>query len=100
HTRFSRDWSSDVCSSDLPGQAALSDIFYPMLCKIPEPSRIRVRDDDAGRGLVLPKDQGGHGRIQGDLVLGRPQGVYPLMGLIVKIGRASCRERSLSARGV
>src|SRR6266511_3018962 len=20
HTRFSRDWSSDVCSSDLPGQ--------------------------------------------------------------------------------
>src|SRR5690606_39734226 len=23
HTRFSRDWSSDVCSSDLDGEAAL-----------------------------------------------------------------------------
>src|SRR5207302_4616461 len=24
HTRFSRDWSSDVCSSDLPGPATAS----------------------------------------------------------------------------
>src|SRR5690606_40610497 len=25
HTRFSRDWSSDVCSSDLPGDEALQE---------------------------------------------------------------------------
>src|SRR5690606_10345033 len=28
HTRFSRDWSSDVCSSDLPGQR--TDVGPPM----------------------------------------------------------------------
>src|SRR5690606_9835779 len=27
HTRFSRDWSSDVCSSDLPGAHAVADGF-------------------------------------------------------------------------
>src|SRR5690606_16829614 len=26
HTRFSRDWSSDVCSSDLTGRGALEDL--------------------------------------------------------------------------
>src|SRR5690606_39398443 len=26
HTRFSRDWSSDVCSSDLHGRASLSQV--------------------------------------------------------------------------
>src|SRR5436309_8628473 len=27
HTRFSRDWSSDVCSSDLDGKVALHDLL-------------------------------------------------------------------------
>src|SRR5690606_23340423 len=29
HTRFSRDWSSDVCSSDLAWSDALSDVALP-----------------------------------------------------------------------
>src|SRR5207302_6491937 len=29
HTRFSRDWSSDVCSSDLSGSARLSSTAPP-----------------------------------------------------------------------
>src|SRR5690606_40576854 len=28
HTRFSRDWSSDVCSSDLVGTFGLSDLVF------------------------------------------------------------------------
>src|SRR5690606_40851229 len=28
HTRFSRDWSSDVCSSDLIGAAAAACMFF------------------------------------------------------------------------
>src|SRR5690606_40735514 len=30
HTRFSRDWSSDVCSSDL-GKMAMADVASPTL---------------------------------------------------------------------
>src|SRR5690606_39628029 len=29
HTRFSRDWSSDVCSSDLIGDRLVSAVFNP-----------------------------------------------------------------------
>src|SRR6478752_4358897 len=31
HTRCSRDWSSDVCSSDLPGQRPLAQTFGEVL---------------------------------------------------------------------
>src|SRR5690606_40267688 len=36
HTRFSRDWSSDVCSSDLPWQEALEgglDYLKAVICE-------------------------------------------------------------------
>src|SRR5690606_40679146 len=36
HTRFSRDWSSDVCSSDLSGDAGPTD------AKVPPAGLIRV----------------------------------------------------------
>src|SRR5690606_40672201 len=32
HTRFSRDWSSDVCSSDLPGEQPRPLVFYVPGC--------------------------------------------------------------------
>src|SRR5690606_39763545 len=32
HTRFSRDWSSDVCSSDLT--AALNDNAFQLICPL------------------------------------------------------------------
>src|SRR5690606_41160644 len=31
HTRFSRDWSSDVCSSDLPGKTVFSSWKLPLI---------------------------------------------------------------------
>src|SRR5690606_40464402 len=68
HTRFSRDWSSDVCSSDLSAyavlQARLRDLPDP-----PTPARTvtrpehcgtcyeptRHRDDDHGRPYPCPR---------------------------------------------
>src|SRR5690606_40108706 len=80
HTRFSRDWSSDVCSSDLALQA------------------------DMGTEPVTHGAQCGHGSVHlaaADFQLGhahqilRGVGIQPLgsQGGLDKIGRASCRER-------
>src|SRR5690606_41052066 len=33
HTRFSRDWSSDVCSSDLP----VNTLVVPHILQLPQP---------------------------------------------------------------
>src|SRR5690606_40441922 len=93
HTRFSRDWSSDVCSSDLnltrcaevtvatpttvgvlyPGHAAEDD--YPLLA------------ERLGPGVALP------------LVHTTEHDVAHTVDdlLAVEIGRASCRERVQSA---
>src|SRR5690606_41066755 len=47
HTRFSRDWSSDVCSSDLWGQDDELGLFAPV--------QQQGREHDAGRkrGLAI-----------------------------------------------
>src|SRR5690606_39981187 len=54
HTRFSRDWSSDVCSSDLGGDAQLardlamhiaaSNPQYLAAADVPEADRAKERD--------------------------------------------------------
>src|SRR3712207_7246687 len=79
HTRYWRDWSSDVCSSDLvyydyakgagngallPDRSRSSFVFDPRWDKRPWP----------------PKDKYGHAATDQELGL-------------VEIGRASCRER-------
>src|SRR5690606_40390044 len=48
HTRFSRDWSSDVCSSDLPRATspAASDRTWVLLVALPPPSTCTVRSGD------------------------------------------------------
>src|SRR5690606_39524145 len=74
HTRFSRDWSSDVCSSDL------GMLWVDHLPK-PNPQLLRYLED-----LVV--------LFEAVFVkpLGDPAVLYLLVPLI-KIGRASCRER-------
>src|SRR5207249_7177100 len=78
HTRSKRDWSSDVCSSDLRAKATVqvkvafrsydARVLPEMSAKVhflPRPSRVAV---DTQPVLVVP-------------------------GTAVEIGRASCRER-------
>src|SRR5690606_40306451 len=86
HTRFSRDWSSDVCSSDLfMAVGAYS-------------SAIMARQWGMSFWLALPLSAlftGGIGLIFGLPSL-RVKGFYLAMATLAaqfKIGRASCRER-------
>src|SRR5690606_28723275 len=77
HTRFERDWSSDVCSSDLDGRAGGQRREHG-----PGPRGLGpVRDDPAARrvaGGPAPgqEDQGDTGRETG----GRRDGAPPLAG--------------------
>src|SRR5690606_40910965 len=75
HTRFSRDWSSDVCSSDLPYKPLLDKALT--LCAQP-PGSVIVLD----RGLADAPRQAG-----------RDLDYAELRARHQEIGRASCRER-------
>src|SRR5690348_18268867 len=81
HTRWTGDWSSDVCSSDLP--------------------RPPVADADRGLAGVLEHDADGSGAaVLGALgKLARVVAAELAAGglKIVEIGRASCRERGKSS---
>src|SRR3712207_8522798 len=74
HTRYWRDWSSDVCSSDLGGaDACQGDSGGPLMVRQFGAWRLAAVIS-AGRGCAEP----------------RHYGVYADLG---KIGRASCRGR-------
>src|SRR5699024_12230669 len=71
HTRSKRDWSSDVCSSDL------LSLF-----------KNRSRSHSAGGGIA--SQSGDYGRIRHNLI----RHIHCLRRIpLIKIGRASCRER-------
>src|SRR5207249_6952571 len=83
HTRSKRDWSSDVCSSDLAGDL--------------QPARDAevVAVEEEPIGLAGARDGAGHARGGRDLL---PRGVleagvHPDTWEDLQIGRASCRER-------
>src|SRR5699024_11538468 len=97
HTRSKRDWSSDVCSSDL-NEAAF---------------KMARRAAGGGRPFIIAVEGAFHGRTMGALALtakaayrepfapGVPGVVHVPYGdveaLEAEIGRASCRERQASA---
>src|SRR5690606_40876518 len=68
HTRFSRDWSSDVCSSDLHGcgdrVSQRSDRRAEMT------SHLRVLDGRSQRARHLVPGAGEHSKGVADIVLG------------------------------
>src|SRR5207237_1636048 len=74
HTRFKCDWSSDVCSSDLPS------------CPIPEVARLgrTLRQWRAAFLAYFDTSRSSNG------------GTEAINGLI-EIGRAACREREVNA---
>src|SRR5690606_40219436 len=83
HTRFSRDWSSDVCSSDLAGSLG-HGIGGPERGLRDLADRAEVQLVDLDGGVVLAERElalvllveGAHGPLER-----------------AEIGRASCRER-------
>src|SRR5699024_11468368 len=92
HTRSKRDWSSDVCSSDLvkvEGEDKVSMTRYGAA-----PSQLVV---ERGKRHVCHYDAGGLGAmslgIAADYIENQlgPEGGRVRFGY--KIGRASCRER-------
>src|SRR5690606_40748370 len=93
HTRFSPDWSSDVCSSDLPGLFEHGDFegFVELGIKMP----VRFGEVDVAEVEPLAGKVFGKCRrpriIQHSLNLG-PQRLW--ISQIAEIGRASCRERA------
>src|SRR5690606_40952803 len=87
HTRFSRDWSSDVCSSDLwsrphkpfPSAFACSErVHGPCL-------------ENASPTVMMPP----RGRKRPELVHCNPCAALARARRSRQIGRASCRERVL-----
>src|SRR5690606_40898476 len=93
-TRFSRDWSSDVCSSDLRNGWPLSgrrrDGFVGLL-RVPLVLAFRVLADANARRFARRRvDQHDVGDVKRSLDLDDTR-LAGASGL--EIGRASCRER-------
>src|SRR5690606_39584393 len=87
HTRFSRDWSSDVCSSDLTAEAQVYG------ARGPEPGRVEGRIE--GDTIHVTVFHAGR-EVAFQARLRRPagQGPHPVMIVVGGgIGRASGRER-------
>src|SRR5690606_41059966 len=85
HTRFSRDWSSDVCSSDLVATAegakrTIIDLI-PERASVGVPGSVTLRE----LGLLEALEKRGNKIVH--------HWDPSLVGEERKIGRASCRER-------
>src|SRR3546814_16635243 len=82
------DWSSDVCSSDLPSDSALSPASLVKNAFIPGIVMVRyISPNEKGRsGLAAIHDAMPTKAVRADSV----QNASPFSG---EIGRASCRER-------
>src|SRR5690606_39561481 len=92
HTRFSRDWSSDVCSSDLVRVA--TQRAYEYQSGNPKGSQVDLPDDvaplveEAHTGLIETVVETDDAMMEAYF-----EGKEPTRDQIVEIGRASCRER-------
>src|SRR5690606_40920023 len=93
HTRFSRDWSSDVCSSDLTeeklpvkGYASHGESWsFALALRLASYDLLRADGDDP----ILVLDD-----VFAELDAERRA---QLADLVAEIGRASCREREWDA---
>src|SRR5690606_39432405 len=92
HTRFSRDWSSDVCSSDLI--MANLDIAEK---RLPQDGRIALRVGGRAIDVRVSTLPTGHGERAVLRLLDKSAGFIELERL--EIGRASCRGRVEGAGG-
>src|SRR3712207_6870919 len=80
HTRYWRDWSSDVCSSDLRLRTALHADLLAVVPELPEEREPRIHVHDVPHIALRISDlRDGYGSLC----------ICPAS----QIGRASCRER-------
>src|SRR5690606_40344800 len=93
HTRFSRDWSSDVCSSDLAAAGAIDSIFRPLPLLRPA-QEAALRAFPNARQLSRARELG----VGRDLPPGRLADLES-EGELVQIGRETCRERGKNVHG-
>src|SRR5690606_40796812 len=87
HTRFSRDWSSDVCSSDLSSLAAF-DAYQNESAWVWEHQALTRARFSAGDASIGARFEAIRRR-----VLARPRELGRLREEVREIGRTSCRER-------
>src|SRR5690606_39980376 len=95
HTRFSRDWSSDVCSSDLPVLARFAASEEPVLVEVPAALERALPERNVvvlGTGEVQER---GPETVEVD----DTQVDLQTVAEYHEIGRASCRERGERAVG-
>src|SRR5690606_39458093 len=93
HTRFSRDWSSDVCSSDLEIEAHLAEILPALV----ETRRDLHRNPEIGfKEFRTAEIVARHLRELG-LEVEEGIGGTGVVGTLREIGRASCRGRGWAA---
>src|SRR5699024_11435380 len=95
HTRSKRDWSSDVCSSDLPQADVQGDLVVAAAAGVQPLARVA---DAGGEGLLNK----GMDILGGGVDLqraGMQVGQDALETLVDEIGRASCRERGKMSTG-
>src|SRR5690606_40947950 len=92
HTRFSRDWSSDVCSSDLPEVGELENpVFIGKQYMLKLQHQTGKKFSARGQGPYTMDEQPARG---GDKS-GQALDILTNYTLLAhgEIGRASCRER-------
>src|SRR5690606_39599482 len=99
-TSCSRDWSSDVCSSDLQGKRQLADLVQQQCAAIGLLELAGLSADRTGERTALVTEQDGfkHGFRNRCAVDGN-EGRVTFAGESVEIGRASCREREQGGVG-
>src|SRR5690606_40075027 len=93
-TRFSRDWSSDVCSSDLKilYSIGLAAFFVGVLEIAPSPVMVFQLPVMLSLLVCFPVFSALQWRLSRDAPADRAALLWFMM-VIGKIGRASCRER-------
>src|SRR5690606_40809446 len=90
HTRFSRDWSSDVCSSDLGFDFAAVGLHIGGVFSVGDPELLSFGDNVAHINYYYFTGLFCHVGHEGGKV--RKEKLH-------KIGRASCRERVSTSGG-
>src|SRR5699024_12099091 len=90
HTRSKRDWSSDVCSSDLPPFINAVALIKTDLSPIALLDALQSLEQDAGR---IRTRHWGERTLDLDILLFNEQTIEHPRLKVPQIGRASCRER-------